>query len=100
MIYSTCTYNTKEDEENVRWIQEEFGAELLPLGCPGKNGILTGNLLNGEGEFLKSFPVYHFLPHKTKGEGFFLAALRKPEVEEEENVGIFFFQSEGCKEER
>ena len=27
--------------------------------------------------------VCHFLPHKTKGEGFFLAALRKPDAEDE-----------------
>lgn len=25
LIYSTCTYNTKEDEENVRWLRDEFG---------------------------------------------------------------------------
>ena len=58
---------------------------------------ITGNLLNGEGEFLKSFPVYHFLPHKTKGEGFFLAALRKPEVEEEENVVFSFSKVKAAK---
>ena len=96
LIYSTCTYNTKEDEENVRWIQEEFGAELLPLDVREEWNI-TGNLLNGEGEFLKSFPVYHFLPHKTKGEGFFLAALRKPEVEEEENVVFSFSKVKAAK---
>ena len=94
LIYSTCTYNTKEDEENVRWIQEEFGAELLPLDVREEWNI-TGNLLNGEGEFLKSFPVYHFLPHKTKGEGFFLAALRKPE--EEENVVFSFSKVKAAK---
>ena len=96
LIYSTCTYNTKEDEENVRWIQEEFGAELLPLDVREEWNI-TGNLLNGEGEFLKSFPVYHFLPHKTKGEGFFLAALRKPEVEAEENVVFSFSKVKAAK---
>ena len=30
-------------------------------------------ILSGE-----DFPVYRFLPHRTKGEGFFLAVLRKP----------------------
>ena len=30
-----------------------------------------------------SLPVFHFLPHKTAGEGFFLAALRKPLADEE-----------------
>ncbi|WP_077153305.1 methyltransferase RsmF C-terminal domain-like protein [Bacteroides bouchesdurhonensis] len=77
LIYSTCTYNTKEDEENVRWIQEEFGAEMLSLDIPVEWKI-TGDLL-GE----KKLPVYHFLPHKTKGEGFFLAALRKPMSDDE-----------------
>lgn len=72
LIYSTCTYNTKEDEENIRWIRDEFGAEILPVDVPDDWNI-TGNLLVGE-----DFPVYRFLPHRTKGEGFFLAVLCKP----------------------
>lgn len=75
LIYSTCTYNTKEDEENVRWMQQELGAEPLPLPVPEEWNI-TGNLLNDP-----STPVYHFFPHKTRGEGFFLAVLRKPAAE-------------------
>ena len=34
LIYSTCTYNTREDEENIAWIRQEFGAEPLPLAVP------------------------------------------------------------------
>lgn len=71
LIYSTCTYNTKENEENVRWLRDELGAEVLPLEVPADWNI-TGNLLPGE-----DFPVYRFLPFRTKGEGFFLAVLRK-----------------------
>lgn len=74
LIYSTCTYNTKENEENIGWIREELGAEVLPLDTPS-GWQVTGNLLNGD------FPVYRFLPHKTKGEGFFLAVLRKGDEE-------------------
>ena len=77
LVYSTCTYNTKENEENVRWIRDELGAEVLPFDVPAGWGI-TGNLLAGE-----DFPVYRFLPHKTQGEGFFLAVLRKAGDEEE-----------------
>ena len=77
LVYSTCTYNTKENEENVRWIRDELRAEVLPLDVPAEWGI-TGNLLAGE-----DFPVYRFLPHKTQGEGFFLAVLRKAGDEEE-----------------
>ena len=71
LIYSTCTFNTLEDEENVRWICDEFGAEALPLKISPEWGI-TGNLLSSE-----HFPVYRFLPGRTRGEGFFLAVLRK-----------------------
>ncbi len=72
LIYSTCTYNIHEDEENVAWIARHFRAEVLPVPTEPAWGI-TGNLLD------KAFPVYHFFPHRTRGEGFFLAVLRKPE---------------------
>jgi 16S rRNA C967 or C1407 C5-methylase (RsmB/RsmF family)/NOL1/NOP2/fmu family ribosome biogenesis protein len=72
LIYSTCTYNIKENEENVSWMAETLGAEVLPVDVPAEWNV-TGNLLND------AFPVYRFLPHKTKGEGFFLAVLRKKE---------------------
>ncbi|AVM51763.1 16S rRNA C967 or C1407 C5-methylase (RsmB/RsmF family) [Bacteroides zoogleoformans] len=72
LIYSTCTYNTKENEKNIRLMQKDLGAEVLPLQVPADWNI-TGNLLTGE-----DFPIYRFLPHKTEGEGFFLAVLRKP----------------------
>lgn len=39
LIYSTCTFNAHEDEENVEWIKEELGAEILPLNIE-KVGIL------------------------------------------------------------
>ncbi len=70
LIYSTCTYNKEEDEENVAWIARELGAEVLEVPTQPEWNI-TGNLIG------QDFPVYRFMPHKTKGEGFFLAALRK-----------------------
>lgn len=76
LIYSTCTYNTKENEENVQWICDAYGAQVLPVDLPA-DWHITGNLLPGT-----DFPVYRFLPHRTRGEGFFLAALRKPETDE------------------
>lgn len=76
LIYSTCTYNTKEDEENILWMQQELGAELLPVDIR-EEWKITGNLLDQN-----DYPVYRFLPHRTKGEGFFLAAVRKPEFED------------------
>ena len=59
---------------NVAWIAKELGADVLPVSIEADWGI-TGNLIG------KDFPVYRFLPHRTKGEGFFLAVLRKHEGE-------------------
>lgn len=70
-IYSTCTYNTEENEENIRYIAEQLGADVIPLSLPATwnvSGALQGN-----------DPVYRFLPHKTRGEGFFITVLRKHE---------------------
>jgi 16S rRNA C967 or C1407 C5-methylase (RsmB/RsmF family) len=51
LIYSTCTFNRYEDEDNVRWICSSLGAQLLE--------------------------ERHFFPGRDRGEGFYCAALRK-----------------------
>lgn len=71
LIYSTCTFNTKENEENVRWIADELGADILPVTTDASWNI-TGSLLKGFDE-----PVYRLIPGKTPGEGLFMAVLRK-----------------------
>lgn len=72
LIYSTCTYNIKENEENVKWLSDEFGAELMPVGVENDWNI-TGSLLSGFDS-----PVYRFIPGISRGEGLFMAVLRKP----------------------
>lgn len=52
LVYSTCTYNKEENEDNIVWIGSELGATLVE-------------------------EPKRFLPHQTKGEGFFIAILRK-----------------------
>ncbi|MBR5326296.1 MAG: hypothetical protein IKU49_07405 [Prevotella sp.] len=71
LIYSTCTYNTKENEENVRFFMEEYDAEILSVPTESSWGI-TGSLLEGF-----DAPVYRFIPGFTRGEGLFMAVLRK-----------------------
>lgn len=73
LIYSTCTFNTQEDEENVRWMMEELGAELLPISIDDSWGITPS--------LLPDVPhAYRFLPGRTRGEGFFLAVVRKSDA--------------------
>ena len=71
LVYSTCTFNTKENEENVRWMMEELGAEVLPVETKPEWNI-TGSLLDGFNE-----PVYRFIPGITRGEGLFMCVVRK-----------------------
>ena len=70
-IYSTCTFNTHEDEENIQWMMGELGAEVLPVKVDAAWNI-TGSLLDGFSQ-----PVYRFIPGISKGEGLFLCVLRK-----------------------
>lgn len=68
LIYSTCTYNPLEDEENVAWIARTLGAEVLSCHPQPDWGLTDTNT--------------HFYPHRTKGEGFFISILRKTATNE------------------
>ena len=52
LIYSTCTFNRHEDEENIEWIKDSFEAEEI-------------------------LPAKRFIPGVDRGEGLFMAVLRK-----------------------
>ena len=70
-IYSTCTFNVHENEENVRWIMQELGAEVLSVPTSA-DWQITGSLLSGF-----NAPVYRLIPGITPTEGLFLCILRK-----------------------
>lgn len=69
LVYSTCTFNDKENERNVAWIAEELGADFVSVP------VLDGwNIIGSLGCDL---PVCRFLPGVARGEGLFLCVLRK-----------------------
>ena len=78
LIYSTCTYNPKENEINLARLIPENKAESLKLNLPVNWGVEEVAVENVFG--------YHFYPHKTKGEGFFVSVLKKIEHEEEVSI--------------
>lgn len=82
LIYSTCTYNLAENEENVVWICEELGGELVRIPSEPDWGIS-----GGQGRY-KDLSVHRFFPHKTKGEGFFLALIQKEGRQEVETARL------------
>lgn len=71
LVYSTCTFNAAENEENVAWICRELGAELLSVDIEPSWGIHCSLLPD------VAAPVYRFLPGLTRGEGLFMAVMRK-----------------------
>ena len=72
LIYSTCTFNTKENEENIRWILDLFkDAKVLDINTKPE-WYITGSLLEGFHE-----PVYRFIPGISRSEGLFVCVLRK-----------------------
>ena len=71
LIYSTCTFNTKENEENIRYFLEHYDAQVVPIATRPEWNI-TGSLLPGFNE-----PVYRFIPGVTRSEGLFLCVLQK-----------------------
>jgi 16S rRNA C967 or C1407 C5-methylase (RsmB/RsmF family)/NOL1/NOP2/fmu family ribosome biogenesis protein len=75
LIYCTCTYNGSENEENLSWLRQQHGIEFVRLSIDPKWKIEE---VNREGAI-----GYHFYPHKTKGEGFFLSVIRKLESSDE-----------------
>ena len=80
LIYSTCTFNTKENEENVRWFMDELGAEVLPVSGVKPEWHITGSLLEGFTQ-----PVYRFIPGLTRGEGLFMCVLSKKGAPDTQN---------------
>ena len=76
LIYSTCTFNAHEDEENIAWILKEYDAELLSVPTEEAWNI-TGSLIDNPLKDGRDFPVYRFIPGKTRGEGIFMAIIRK-----------------------
>ena len=71
LIYSTCTFNPAENEENLHWLRSQgsFTSVRLPLNP-------DWNIDEVEYEGIQG---YRFLPFRVKGEGFFIALLQKNE---------------------
>lgn len=70
LIYSTCTFNSSENDDNVEWICSELGAEPVAL--------LRAMSAPGQGEQCVSTRCgLQFAPGITRGEGQYVAVLRK-----------------------
>ena len=81
LIYSTCTFNHLENADNVQYIVEELGAEVIPL-APQEWELLRSCGVEAVGEGQAASLGYQFLPGLARGEGQFFAILRKRAAED------------------
>ena len=76
-IYSTCTFNRAENEDMIDFLVRSLGAEPVDIASDPSWGIHKG--------VDTPYPCFRFMPHLTRGEGLFLAVVRKNgEFEEKE----------------
>lgn len=80
LIYCTCTYNESENEENLEWFSQQNDIEFLSVKRENSWGVeeVRKNKVIG----------YQFFPHRVKGEGFFISAMRKLQPEESRKAKI------------
>ena len=69
LIYSTCTFNPGENEENIKWFTGKNEAETVRLDVAEFKGVT-------EIDF-KGIYGYSFHPGRIKGEGLFISVIRK-----------------------
>lgn len=72
LIYSTCTFNPAENEDNLSWLSRQDDIESLKIDVSSFEGIAE--------IFRDGIYGYGFYPGKVAGEGFFIsvAAKRSP----------------------
>lgn len=75
LIYSTCTFNAQENEENVQWILDQTDSKLYSLEIPfakkGRNGI-----------------GWYALPSELKTEGFYVVVIQKEGEERAQKIKL------------
>jgi 16S rRNA C967 or C1407 C5-methylase (RsmB/RsmF family)/NOL1/NOP2/fmu family ribosome biogenesis protein len=78
LIYSTCTFNPGENEENLKWLTSRHEAECLVLDISDFRGITEIDFQGIHG--------YGFYPGKIRGEGFFISVIRKKGHQENAHI--------------
>lgn len=74
LIYSTCTFNRTENEAMVEYLTDTYGAESVEIDVDSSWNV-AGGIATGA-------HCYRFIPGRVRGEGLFMAVLRKPAGDE------------------
>jgi 16S rRNA C967 or C1407 C5-methylase (RsmB/RsmF family)/NOL1/NOP2/fmu family ribosome biogenesis protein len=69
LIYSTCTFNPAENEENISWLREQQNSSSVTIDI--------SRFVNIKKIAYNGIEGYGFHPGSIKGEGLFISVLRK-----------------------
>jgi 16S rRNA C967 or C1407 C5-methylase (RsmB/RsmF family)/NOL1/NOP2/fmu family ribosome biogenesis protein len=74
LIYSTCTFENSENEDNIKWLYHNYGNRLQPRAIATKKdwGVFEVEIKTQSGNTQTGYYCY---PHLLKGEGQFIAAM-------------------------
>lgn len=75
LIYSTCTFNEKENEDMIRFICSEYAYEPVRIPLDPAWKITESTIETEDGTFYG----YRFYPHHVDGEGLFVSVFKRPE---------------------
>ena len=84
LIYSTCTYNDIENQDNVRFLMAN-GFVNIPLDLPADWHIAEKWVDNAVG--------YQCYPHNVQGEGFFISVFKKKTLDAPAKLDARTFRS-------
>lgn len=80
IVYMTCSLSKEENEDMLDYFMGEFALETCKINMDQTFGVIET-----ESELSHAFG-YRFFPHLTRGEGFFLALLRKKDGAEKNTI--------------
>ncbi|MGN0405415.1 MAG: RsmF rRNA methyltransferase first C-terminal domain-containing protein [Bariatricus sp.] len=88
MLYSTCTFDPEENEGTIMHLLKEY-PEFEILEMKGYEGFAEGMPKAVDGGIPELAKTVRIFPHRMKGEGHFLALLRKGSADSEHDLGSY-----------
>ncbi|SHN72944.1 RsmB/NOP family class I SAM-dependent RNA methyltransferase [Desulfovibrio litoralis] len=95
LVYSTCTTNIKENEEQIVWAKEQLGLKLIPLPTLSEFNQSEAYLAESSGVWrINNIENNEGKKTEQNGQGFFVALLEKTEnvVDSSNDKKIEFFK--------
>ncbi|MBR6222092.1 MAG: RsmF rRNA methyltransferase first C-terminal domain-containing protein [Lachnospiraceae bacterium] len=96
MIYSTCTFSPEEDEQSIEYLLS-LDDSLSLCELPLFDGFVPGKPEWGESQNVELSKTRRLFPHKLRGEGHFVAMVKKSENADDGFVGVNPYRFKSAK---